>query len=164
VTILSARSRLPLERPALSVASARISLPLRSVSAEQAASAKARRDKVGTNELPFLEQVEIVTTLDLLVRGSTLDAEVQVMQVHPDVAMVLLPGEVFAELGLAIKRGSPYKHTLVIELANDNPAYLPTVKAFKEGSYETVNSRIAPGGGERLVETAISLLKEVAAR
>ena len=164
MTILSARARLPLDRPALSVASARIPLPLRSVSGEQAASARARRDKVGTNDLPFLEQVEIVTTLDLLTRGSTLDAEVQVFQLHPDVAIVLLPGEVFADLGLAIKRGSPFKHTLVIELSNDNPAYIPTIKAFKEGSYETVNSRIAPGGGERLVETAIRLLKEVAAR
>ena len=75
-------------------------------------------------------------------------------------AIVLLPGEVFADLGLAIKRGSPFRHTLVVELANDNPAYIPTEKAFKEGSYETVNSRIAPGGGERLAEAAIQLLKE----
>jgi len=50
----------------------------------------------------------------------------------------------------------------VIELSNDNPAYIPTEKAFKEGSYETVNSRIAPGGGERLVETAIQLLNDIA--
>jgi hypothetical protein len=151
-----------LDRSALSVASARLSLPLRSVSAEQAASAKANMPKVGTNDLPFLAQVEAVTTLDLLRRGSTLDTEVQVLRLHPDVAVVLLPGEVFAELGLAIKRRSPFKHTLVIELSNDNPAYIPTEKAFKEGSYETVNSRIAPGGGERLVETAIQLLNDIA--
>jgi len=77
---------------------------------------------------------------------------------------VLLPGEVFVDLGLAIKLASPFAHTLVIELSNDNPAYLPTEKAFKEGSYETVNSRIAPGGGERLVEAAIQLLKELAVK
>jgi hypothetical protein len=164
VAILSMRSREPLDRPALAVMSARLSLPLRRVSAEQAAAAKANMPKVGSNDLPFLSQVETVTTLDLLQRGSTLDAEVQVVRLHPDVAIVLLPGEVFVDLGLAIKRGSPFKHTLVIELANDNPAYLPTEKAFKEGSYETVNSRIAPGGGERLVETAIGLLKEIAIR
>jgi neutral ceramidase len=162
IDILSARSRVPLDRPALSVSSARLSLPLRSVSAEQAASAKANMPKVGTNDLPFLAQVEAVTTLDLLRRGSTLDSEVQVFRLHPEVAVVLLPGEVFAELGLAIKRRSPFKHTLVIELSNDNPAYIPTEKAFKEGSYETVNSRIAPGGGERLVETAIQLLNDIA--
>jgi neutral ceramidase len=162
IDILSARSRVPLNRPALSVSSAQLSLPLRSVSAEQAASAKANMPKVGTNDLPFLAQVEAVTTLDLLRRGSALDTEVQVLRLHHDVAIVLLPGEVFAELGLAIKRRSPFKHTLVIELSNDNPAYIPTEKAFKEGSYETVNSRIAPGGGERLVETAIQLLNDIA--
>jgi len=162
IDILSARSRVPLDRPALSVSSAQLSLPLRSVSAEQAALAKANMPKVGTNDLPFLTQVEAVTTLDLLRRGSTLDTEVQVFRLHPDVAVVLLPGEVFAELGLTIKRRSPFKHTLVIELSNDNPAYIPTEKAFKEGSYETVNSRIAPGGGERLVETAIHLLNDIA--
>jgi neutral ceramidase len=161
IAILSARSRLPLERPALSVAATRLSLPLRRVSEEQAATAKANMVKVGTNDVPFLTQVETVTTLDLLRRGSTLDAEVQAFRLHPDLAIALLPGEVFVDLGLAIKRGSPFKHTLVIELSNDNPAYIPTEKAFKEGSYEIVNSRIAPGGGERLVETALQLLKEV---
>ena len=162
IAILSARDRLPLERPALAVMAAPLSLPLRSVSDAQAASAKANMARVGTNDLPFLTQVETVTTLDLMRRGPALDTEVQVLRLHPDVAIVLLPGEVFADLGLAIKRGSPFKHTLVIELSNDNPAYIPTEKAFKEGSYETVNSRIAPGGGERLVETAIELLKEAA--
>ena len=72
-----------------------------------------------------------------------------------------LPGEVFVDLGLAIKRASPFKTTLVIELCQDAPGYIPTKKAFAEGSYETVNSRVAPGGGEKMVETAIRLLKEL---
>lgn len=162
VTILAAPTRVPLEAPSLAVMSARVALPLRKVSDAQAAAAKANMSKVGSKDPPFLEQVGIVTTLDLLRRGPTLDAEVQVMRLHPDLAIVLLPGEVFAELGLAIKKASPFTHTLVIELANDNPAYLPTEKAFKEGSYETINSRIEPGGAERLVEVAIGLLKEAA--
>src|SRR5688572_6812023 len=164
IAVLSARSRLPLEGPSLGVAAATLSLPLRRVSDEQVATAKANMAKVGTNGLPFLTQVETVTTLDLVRRGSTLDAEVQVFRLHPDLALALLPGEVFVDLGLAIKRGSPFKHTLVVELSNDNPAYIPTEQAFKEGSYETVNSRIAPGGGERLVEAAIQLLKEMSKR
>jgi len=164
VDVLSARPRQAIERAALAVASTRLSLPLRSVSAEQAAMAKANAPKIGTSELPFLAQVETATTLDLMRRGPTLDAEIQVLRLSPDLAVVLLPGEVFVDLGLAIKRGSPFRHTLVVELANDNPAYIPTEKAFKEGSYETVNSRIAPGGGERLAEAAIQLLKDVAGK
>jgi hypothetical protein len=164
VTVLSARTRQPLDQPSLAVASTRLSLPLRRVSAEQAASAKANLSQVGGSKLPFLTQVEIVTTLDLARRGPTLDAEVQVVRLHADVAVVLLPGEVFVDLGLAIKRRSPFRHTLVIELSNDNPAYIPTEQGFKEGSYETINSRIEPGGGEKLVEAAVEVLTRLAGR
>ena len=87
--------------------------------------------------------------------------EVQVFRVADDVAIVGLPGEVFVELGMAIKRASPFKHTIVIELCNDAPGYVPTLKAFGEGSYETVNSRVLPGGGEILVDEAIRLLREI---
>jgi hypothetical protein len=78
------------------------------------------------------------------------------------VAVVGLPGEVFVDLGLAIKRASPFAHTFVVELSNDDPHYVPTIKAFAEGSYETVNSLVAPGGGEMMVEAAVSMLRELA--
>jgi hypothetical protein len=77
------------------------------------------------------------------------------------VAIVTLPGEVFVELGLHVKSSSPFKTTLVIELANDAPGYIPTKKAFVEGGYEVMNSRVAPGGGEAMAETAIRLLNKV---
>ena len=76
-------------------------------------------------------------------------------------AIVTLPGEVFVEFGLQIKLNSPFKTTIVVELANDAPGYIPTKKAFVEGGYETINSRVAPGGGEQMVEAAISLLNEL---
>ena len=124
---------------------------------------RARMAKVGSREIPFLEQVETTKIVDLALRKSgSIPLEVQAFRLSPDVAIVTLPGEVFVELGLAIKRASPFKTTLVIELANDDPAYIPTRKAFAEGSYETVNSRVVPGSGERMVEVAIKLLKELA--
>jgi neutral ceramidase len=162
VSVLSARPRQPLATPSLAATSARVALSLRKVSDAQVASARANTPKIGTSDLPFLTQVDTVSTLDLARRGPALDAEVQVFRLHTELAIVLLPGEIFVELGLAIKQASPFKHTLVIELSNDNPAYIPTEKAFKEGSYETVNSRIVPGGGERLVAEAVRLLKALA--
>ena len=62
---------------------------------------------------------------------------------------------------LPSRRASPFATTLVIELCQDAPGYIPTKKAFAEGSYETVNSRIVPGGGEMMAEAAIRLLKEL---
>ncbi len=164
VSVLSLRSRDPVANGALGAASGHVTVPLRKVSDTQVTAARANAPKIGTSDLPFLTQVETVTTLDLASRGSTLDAEVQVFRLNRDMAIVLLPGEIFVELGLAIKQASPFKHTLVIELSNDNPAYIPTEKAFKEGGYETVNSRIEPGGGEQLVAEALRLLKTLQVR
>lgn len=67
-------------------------------------------------------------------------------------------------MGLAIKRASPFATTLVVELCHDAPGYIPTEKAFAKGSYETVNSRIAPGGGEKMADAAIRLLNALAQR
>ena len=77
--------------------------------------------------------------------------------------MVFLPGEVFVELGLAIKQASPFKQTIVIELANSvETAYLPTQAAFAGGSYEVTNSTTQPGSGEKLVEQALKQLGKLA--
>jgi hypothetical protein len=164
VSVLSMRQREPIANVALATASGRVTLPLRKVSDTQVTAARSNAPRIGTSELPFLTQVETVTTLDLATRGATLDAEVQVFRLNRDMAIVLLPGEIFVELGLAIKQASPFKHTVVIELSNDNPAYIPTEKAFTEGGYETVNSRIEPGGGEQLVAEALRLLKTLQIR
>lgn len=90
-----------------------------------------------------------------------LPCEIQVLRIGKETAIVGLPGEVFAGLGLAIREASPFKHTLISELSNNYIAYVPTEEAFQQGSYETINSRLAPGGGEMLVEEAVELLKEL---
>jgi hypothetical protein len=118
--------------------------------------------RIGTRELPFLEAVKACTIMDLQrIGGQMLPIEVQAIRLDRNTAIVTLPGEVFVDLGRAIKAASPFKTTLVVELANDSPGYIPTKKAFAEGSYEIVNSRVQPGGGERMVEAAIGLLKEL---
>jgi hypothetical protein len=150
----------PITEPMLAVKSRIVNVPMQRYGPEKIAWARENIKKVGTAELPFLEQVEAYKILAVEMRGSeTLPLEVQVFRLNRDVVVVGLPGEVFVDLGLAIKRASPFPTTLVIELCQDAPGYIPTKKAFAEGSYETVNSRIAPGGGEIMVETAVQLLK-----
>jgi len=149
-------------QPALAVRSKVVEVPLQRYGPEKVAWARENIKKVGTSELSFLEQVEAYKILAIEMRQSpTIPLEVQVFRLSRDVAVVGLPGEVFVDLGLAIKRASPFATTLVIELCQDAPGYIPTKKAFAEGSYETVNSRIAPGGGEIMAETAVRLLKEL---
>jgi len=77
-----------------------------------------------------------------------------------DAAVVGLPGEIFNEYGLEIKRKSPARHTLVVELANDAIGYIPTREAFGQGGYEpTPGATFYTGdAGSRLAASALRQL------
>jgi neutral ceramidase len=110
----------------------------------------------------FMKLVRAYRVLDIAGRkGKPHRVEVQVISWGPDVAWVGLPGEVFAELGLAIKKRSPFPHTFVVELANENVGYIPDRRSFAEGNYEPESARCAAGSGELLAETAAGLLAEL---
>ena len=95
--------------------------------------------------------------------GEALPVEIQVIALGDEVALVCLPGEVFVGLGLAIKQGSPFRTTLVVELSGcAETLYIPTRAAFAQGSYEVTNSALQPGAGEMLVEGALKLLRQAA--
>jgi neutral ceramidase len=151
-------------KPSLAVKRAVVEVPMQEFTAAEVAQAKKDMDKIGTADMSFLDQVKTYKIVDVQSRrGATIPLEVQAFRLSDEVAVVGLPGEVFVEHGLAIKKASRFPITLVIELCQDDVAYVPTKKAFAEGSYEIVNSRIAPGGGEMMTETAIKLLKELGA-
>lgn len=163
-TVLARLPQLERQLPArLAVRSGTVEVPLQSYAPERVARAREEMAKVGTNNATFLEQVETVKILDVAKRNSsTIPLEVQVFRLTDEAAIVTLPGEVFVDLGLAIKARSPFATTLVVELTNDVPAYIPTRKAFAEGSYETVNSLVQAGGGEQMVDKAVELLQQLA--
>jgi hypothetical protein len=103
--------------------------------------------------------VNALKVLDVIGRdGRPLEAEVQVIVLGDDIAWVGLPGEIFVELGTAIKKASSFRHTIVVELANGSLSYVPNRKAFNQGAYEVISSRCAPGCGEIRADTAIRLL------
>ena len=79
------------------------------------------------------------------------------------VGIVGLPGEIFVEYGLAIKRRSPFARTFVVELANGTVGYCPTDRALEEGSYETrlARSACADAGTERaMIDAAVEALTQ----
>lgn len=88
-------------------------------------------------------------------QGRPLEVEVQVITLGSDVAWVALPGEVFVEIGMTIKTNSPFRFTVVHELAYDWIRYVPNRKGLQEGSYEATNTRCGAGCGEALAEAAI---------
>ncbi|MFC1614091.1 hypothetical protein ACFL5K_02220 [Gemmatimonadota bacterium] len=76
------------------------------------------------------------------------------------IAMVTMPGEVFAEHGMNIKNRFPGKNIMVVELADaGSPMYVPTRNDFARGGYEVSNSALPAGSGERMVEICSNLLE-----
>jgi len=80
-----------------------------------------------------------------------------------DIAFVGVPGELFAELGMEIKRRSPFRYTYVVGIANDYIGYLPDDEAFNLGGYQTWAGRAYSkrGTGEAIVNEVISILNDL---
>ena len=115
-----------------------------------------------TPQPKFLERVKAYKVLDVMARDrKPHEVEVQVIALGDEVAWVSLPGEIFVELGLAIKKASPFRYTFIAELANGSVGYIPNREAYAQGAYEVVSSRCAEGSGEMLVQSAIHQLKEL---
>ena len=89
-----------------------------------------------------------------------LEVELQAVRIG-DCALVAFPGEMFVEVGLAIKRRSPFPHTYIVGCANGYVGYLPTKEAFEEGGYETVTARFIAESSEIVKEESLALLNSL---
>lgn len=78
-----------------------------------------------------------------------------------DIAFVGWGGEVFNEIGKKVKTGSPFSTTFVFTHCNGTGGYVPIRDAYEQGGYEVQTSSFAPGGGERLAEETLRLLREL---
>lgn len=143
-----------------------LGLPLPEVRHGEVEKARAVTARYGQrNAAPFMEMVEAFKVQAVAERnGKPLEAEVQVIALTGDIAFVGLPGEIFTELGMAIKKASPFRHTIVATLANGSIGYVPDSRAWPQGAYEVASARCARGSGEMLVEAALEMLRELAAR
>ena len=139
-----------------------VELPLKSFTEEELAKAREIVKVPNPPDVDFvLERVWALRALEVTGRKQpTISTRIQAICVG-DVALVTVPCELFYELGLDIKQKSPFPRTVVIELANDSIGYVPRRADYDNGGYEVVNSRLAPGGGEQIVETALGLLKKL---
>jgi hypothetical protein len=78
-----------------------------------------------------------------------------------DIAFVGWGGEVFNEIGQAVKAGSPFPHTFILTHCNGAAGYLPTRPSYSEGGYEVQSSHFGPGAAEALVSETLTMLREI---
>lgn len=85
--------------------------------------------------------------------GTVVDFPVTAIRLGQDSAIVSLPGEPFAEIGLAIRAGAPFRRTLVASNANGYAGYIPLDECFAHGGYEPLP--VADGGADRGMAQAL---------
>ena len=91
------------------------------------------------------------------------DEEVQAFRLGEGLYAVCLPGEVFVETQEEIRQKSGLVDLLVITYANDYPGYFCRPEAYEQGGYEAGVTPFAPEADSILIETALSVLREVSA-
>lgn len=139
-------------------------VPFRARTATADELADARRLLAG-DENPTDQEWVYAREVVLLSEGpSDWEVVLQALRIG-DAGIASLPGEVFCEIGLDIKAGSPFERTFVVGIANGSVGYIATDEALAQGSYETRLCRHvrAPAGTAGLwTNAAVSLLKEMA--
>lgn len=80
-----------------------------------------------------------------------------------DLGVVALPGELFVELGLSIKKMSPFRYTMIAGCSTSELGYIPTANAYDEGGYEVSIPvcLVEKGSGEKLVEASVDFLRKL---
>ena len=96
-------------------------------------------------------------------QGQTHDTlELQVFAIGDEIALVAVPGELFVEIGLAVKRDSPFKHTLFSGYSNAGGGYLPVPEAYPLGGYEVDRTPYSPEAAGQVIADTLSLLHDMA--
>ena len=97
----------------------------------------AVKDQKAIERLPRLAQNYAGTVVRAAERNEeTITIIIQAIRIG-DLAVCGIPFETFVEIGLDLKKRSPFPQTMVIGLANGRHGYLPTPEQHKLGGYET---------------------------
>ncbi|WP_053205047.1 hypothetical protein [Jiangella muralis] len=96
---------------------------------------------------------------ELAARGEPYDVDVQAVRLG-GVTLVAVPGELFLELGEAI-RAAAGPDVIVLGYTNGYLGYLPSRDT--PPTYETLVSPVRPGSGERVADVAVQVARIVAA-
>lgn len=93
------------------------------------------------------------------------NVEIQAIRIG-DCAVVSLPGEIFADVGFAVKENSPFKRNMVVELGNGTNGYIVTEPCFSGGVYEAKlsmdNACLPTEVAGRMADVAGELLEKLA--
>ncbi len=77
------------------------------------------------------------------------------------IAFAGVPGELFSEIGIRIKKNAPFGHVFVVGYANDYIGYIPTKENYLAGGYETSMMSLSEEEGTIVERAASDALENV---
>lgn len=93
--------------------------------------------------------------------ASPVRLEVQVLRIGA-LAIVAMPGEMFAEIGVAIKKASPFAFTMFAGYSSGTGGgYMPTEAEYAFGGYEIERTPYGRRAAQELIEQATALFDDV---
>ena len=143
---------------------------LRASAEAQVADAKARGDrgaaKVANYTADWARRTE--ARMQAGTAGPTVDGPIHAIRIG-DGVIVTGPGEIFSEIGLAVKQRAPGRPTLYCGYANGLVSYFPTADEYPYGGYEPgygnrsfdLWAQVAPESERLLVETGVRLAERL---
>jgi len=143
-----------------------ITLKYRRPSQQDVAEAKAVlavKDKDAIEKLPRLAQNYANGVVSAFEREEeTITVQIQAIRIG-DFAVCGIPFETFVEIGLELKKRSPFPQTMVVGLANGRHGYLPTPEHHKLGGYETWlgTNKVQEDASVILTENLLEMLAEM---
>ena len=124
-----------------------------------------QEERIRTSGWPVESQDVFRRELEIMRRDGRTEAKTILQAWHiGEVGFASLPGELFVEWGLKIKRESPFPWTYPVELGGDYLGYLITQEAWDAGAYEALIARSAkpsPEGTSHMVDHALDMLREL---
>ena len=120
----------------LAMTQTELTLKVRRPTPQQIAQAQRFLAEPDDSKLPPRAKPYATWTLKLAEHPGTEDLILQAIRIG-ELGITAIPCEVFAEIGLSLKRKNPLKTSFTIELANGHHGYLPTPRQHDFGGYET---------------------------
>ena len=90
------------------------------------------------------------------------DLPIYAVAIGNSVAFGGFPGEPFNDIGVAIRKDSPFKLTILSCLTNGSRGYFPFSSSCKEDGYEAATSPFGPTVADDLIKGQLKLLGELA--
>ncbi len=140
----------------MKVYSKKFSLPYRKISpAELKAAEKVLKERgLPADSLQYMISSALIQTAKESKVRKNHKLEINGFSIGRDLTLLSLPGEIFTEIGMKIKKISPFKNTLIAQNSNAHLSYVPSETAFL---HEEKNFTIVPGYGRQSLTEAFGI-------